>query len=488
MNRTPPGFDARGLPAGRRGSHAGATVLGSFHLLREIGCGSFAVAYLARQLGTERHAVVKIPHRHLMEETDRGERIRSRFAAELRASTRVSHHNIAVVYTAGDIEDGLPAIAMEYVPGRMLARELASEAPLSPEEAGRLGCQIASALGAVHSAGIIHRDVSPRNIIAGTDSDRNARYVLLDFGIAKLDGLGNRTLGAVGTPRYMAPEQMHGRAVPRSDMFALGAVLWWALTGKEHLAGIDGVGGLLAWHLDRPEAPDPRQVRPSIPAPVARLMSRLLHPDPEQRPSARAFAAAWARLMRDWSESPRVGQGAGGDAGEDAGDTEIDARAVPAHADSTSAGAGDSAPVLPQTLDSTGESQDGDVLAGSGARTEEHGAGPGAPSGGIGAARARSRPQLTTTLERFLGLMPEWLQDLQEATHHGDALAIVRVCTRIGDSARLMSADQLARLSEILAGLAGDGILDQAVGFVREIEAEFQRWFRELLDSRQSSL
>jgi eukaryotic-like serine/threonine-protein kinase len=198
MRHKPPGFDA-GVPAtGSSSSRIGTTVLGSFHLLGELGGGSFAVAYLARQIGTERHAVVKIPHRHLMEQSDGGERIRSRFAAELRASTRVRHPHIAVVYTAGDAEDGVPAIAMEHVPGPVLAKQLAAEAPLPPREAGRLGCQIASALGAVHSAGIIHRDVTPRNIIASTDTEGDSRYVLLDFGIAKLDGL------AIAPPAWWA--------------------------------------------------------------------------------------------------------------------------------------------------------------------------------------------------------------------------------------------------------------------------------------------
>lgn len=445
MTRKPPGPDDHD-PLGSSSSRAGTKVLGSFHLLREIGGGSFAVAYLARQIGTERYAVVKIPHGYLMEESDGGEHLRSRFAAELRASTRVGHPNVAVVYTAGDTEDGMPAIAMEYVPGPVLSRLLAAEAPLPPMEASRLGCQIASALGAVHAAGIVHRDVSPRNIIASTDAEGNSRYVLLDFGIAKLDGRANRTLGMVGTPRYMAPEQMRGRAVPQSDMFGLGAILWWALTREVYMAGTKELSGLVSRQLDQREPPDPRDVRPSIPAPVAGLMSRLLHPEPDRRPGARAFAEEWMRLMRAWSESEPSA----------ARDTDIDAQ-VQGFDDVTDLVAASAAPVVPQTLDSTSESQDGPA-------------------------------QLTTTLERFLGVMPEWLQDLQEAARRHDGPTLVRLCTRIADTARLMSADQLARLSEILAGLADDGILDQAAGFVREIEAEFQRWFRELLDSRQSSV
>jgi serine/threonine protein kinase len=449
MRRRPPGFDARVPATGGGGSRIGATVLGSFHLLGEIGGGSFAVAYLARQIGTERHAVVKIPHRHLMEESDQGERIRSRFAAELRASTRVRHPNIAVVYTAGDIEGGVPAIAMEHVPGPVLAKQLEAEAPLSPQEALRLGCQIASALGAVHSAGIIHRDVTPRNIIASTDTDANSRYVLLDFGIAKVDGLANRTAGMVGTPRYMAPEQIRGRAVSQSDMFGLGAILWWALTAEKYMAETSKLSGLLERQLDQREPPDPRHVRPSIPAPVARLISQLLHPESEQRPAARAFAEAWMHVMRDWSQSWSPAP-----AGPDT-------RLAPGSADGADATSGDGAPVVSQTLDSTAETQTGNFPA---------------------------APEITTNLEHVLGLMPEWLQDLREAARRHDAPAIVQVCTRIAGHARVTSADQLARLSEILAGLADDGILDQAVGFVREIEGEFHRWFRELLDARQRSM
>jgi serine/threonine protein kinase len=451
MKPRPPGSGTGEPSAGSSDPRVGDTVLGSFHLQRRLAGGAFAVAYLARQLGTERYAVVKIPHLHLMDESEDAAHIRSRFAAELRASTRVSHPNIAVVYTAGDTADGVPAIAMEYVPGPMLARQLATAAPLSPAEAGRLGCQIASALGAVHAAGIIHRDVTPRNIIASSDAEGCSRHVLLDFGIAKLDGLANRTLGMVGTPRYMAPEQMRGRAVPQSDMFGLGAVLWWALTAREYLAETAGLAGVVLRQLQQREPPDPRELRPSLPAPVAELVSRLLHPDAEQRPDARTFAETWMRLTRDWSESqPAAAVHASPDAGA--------ARILDA---GTGEAARGSTPVLPETLDSTGESLDGYPL------------------------RAQQQPM---TLERFLGVMPEWLTDLQEAVLGQDSAAIVEVCDRIAGSARLMGADRLARHSDILAGLAEDEILDQASGFLREIQAEFQRWFRELLQSRQSSL
>jgi hypothetical protein len=243
-------------------------------------------------------------------------------------------------------------------------------------------------------------------------------------------------------------------------MFGLGAILWWALTTEKYMAGTDKVSGLLSRQLDQREAPDPRHVRPSIPAPVARLVSQLLHPEPEQRLGARAFVEAWMHVMRDWSQSWSPAP-----AGPDA-------PVVPDSDDGACVDAGDNVPVVPQTVDSTAETQTGDIPAAVGA--EAHG--------------ARRAAQFTTTLENVLGVMPEWLQDLREASRRRDAPTIVQVCTCIADQARLMRADQLARRSETLAGLAADGILDQSDGFVREIDAEFQKWFRELLDSRQRSI
>jgi hypothetical protein len=150
------------------------------------------------------------------------------------------------------------------------------------------------------------------------------------------------------------------------------------------------------------------------------------------------------------------------------------ARVIPGADDSAGVDSGDSVPVVPQTLDSTAETQTGNI--------------PAAGAEGVEARGSSRTAQLTTTLENVLGVMPEWLQDLREASRRRDAPTIVQVCTCIADHARLMRADQLARRSETLAGLAADGILDQSDGFVREIDAEFQRWFRELLASRQRSI
>lgn len=446
------------------GSRIGTTVLGSFYLLRELGRGSYATAYLAQQVGTERHAVVKIPHPHLLE-SDSNQRIRSRFAAELRASTRVHHPNIATVYTAGDTEDGVPAIAMEHVPGRMLRALLETEAPLPPSSIGILGCQIASALGALHAAGIVHRDVTPRNILASADAEGRERYVLLDFGIAELGDLPGQPLGAVGTPRYMPREQVYGRAGPQSDMFALGAILWWALTGKEYLTDIDSMQSVLQRQIEQTAAPDPRDIQPSLPDPIAHMVSRLLHPDPRIRPAARVFAGEWPALVDDWSRSSSQQ------------DPHHPAAARPGAPERARTGVG----TADVTVDIAADVNTTALLSNqswpNAAAEAPHISGQRAGSG--------SGPGMGITLERFVGIMPEWLQDLHEAVARGDREAVIWICNRIGDSTRLMGADHLARLTDIVARLADDGMLDQVAGFVTEIEEEFHKAFRELLHIHQ---
>ena len=123
----------------------GDVVLGSFKLLKRIGSGAFATAYLAHQQGTDRKAVVKIPHRHLLN-GESGDSIRARFAAELRASSRINHPNIATVYTAGDTHGSIPTIAMEYVAGYSLRKVLKTRAPAHGALGGQAG--LSNGLGA----------------------------------------------------------------------------------------------------------------------------------------------------------------------------------------------------------------------------------------------------------------------------------------------------------------------------------------------------
>ena len=274
----------------------GRVELGSFHLLGLLGQGSFASAFLANQLGTDRQAVVKIAHEHLLQRADRGA-IKARFLDEVRASTRCQHPNLVTVYTAGETHDGLPAIAMEFVPGDALESCLERSAPLGITELAYFP-QLASALATIHRMGIVHRDVSPGNIIVTRDHDGSPRAKLLDFGIAKLEGV-SQSRGPMGTPRYAAPEQVTGSAVPASDVYGLGAILWWALAGRPYLGELDTVDRIVSHQLHMTSAPDPREVNQRAAPSLAELAMRMLSPKPEERPTSEEVLARWPAALTE---------------------------------------------------------------------------------------------------------------------------------------------------------------------------------------------
>ncbi len=260
-----------------------------------LGKGAYATAYLADQLGTDRRAVVKIANRHVLEE-DGSDVVRGQFLDEARAATRVVHPNLVTIYTTGETSDGLPAIAMEFVPGDSFDSLLERSAPLS---FAQLDCirQVASALAEVHRNGVVHRDVSPGNVIV-TAGFGGFTAKLLDFGIAKVAGSSSRSFGPAGTPRYVAMEQIHGNATTASDVFSLGAVLWWALTGVEYLIEHKTIGAIVTHMSNQTDAPDPRAVNPDVPPSLAQLVQQMLHPDPERRISARQVAEGWPKVLR----------------------------------------------------------------------------------------------------------------------------------------------------------------------------------------------
>jgi serine/threonine protein kinase len=271
----------------------GQVVLGSFRLERRLGAGAFAVAYLAQQLGTDRRAVVKLPHPYLLE-GPHGAEIRRRFAVEARAATRVSHPNVVTVYTVGETSDGIPAIAMEFVEGESLSTRLEAEAPLPLVQLGALGVQLGEALLALHEVGIVHRDLAPSNVMVCTHSDELS-VTLLDFGVAKLLEAPTKTLGPMGTPGYLAPEQLQGQVTPRTDVYSLGAILWWALTGRERPD--DFSDGSLLRRLGSPRGPNPLSVRPDAPPRLAEVVSNMLIPAYERRLSVEGFLHDWRAAL-----------------------------------------------------------------------------------------------------------------------------------------------------------------------------------------------
>jgi predicted Ser/Thr protein kinase len=204
----------------------GTVLRNRWEIGRELGRGGYSVVYLARDRELGGDVALKL----LVPPPAAAEIARERMRREVQAVRGLSHENIVAVYDF--VEEGpWSFILMEYVAGPDLQVQVRDRGPLSPEQAVRLGRDIAAALGRAHRHGILHRDVKPQNVLL----DPDGRYRLTDFGSARLDGqLGVTTTGALtGTPDYAAPELLAGRrGDARADLYALGLTLYFALTGE----------------------------------------------------------------------------------------------------------------------------------------------------------------------------------------------------------------------------------------------------------------
>lgn len=212
-----------------------------------------------------------------------------RFETEARNACELNNEHIAQIYEYGESEDGMPFIAMEYVPGRNLSQSL-REKGLSVADSVEVAESVAEALAEAHHKGVVHRDIKPSNIRI---TDRGTVKVL-DFGLAKVvrerisaaatPADDTRTLegSVVGTPAYMSPEQCRGRGVDgRSDLFALGSVLYECLTGKPAFTGVNAVEILARVMEVTP--PPPSQWNPLVPRELDRIVQKLLAKDPGLR-------------------------------------------------------------------------------------------------------------------------------------------------------------------------------------------------------------
>ncbi len=206
---------------------------------------------------------------------------RMRFLREGPTSASFSHPNAVTVFDAGE-DDGVLYIVMELVDGPSLAARLASDGPLPIDEAVRIARQVLAALAAAHTAGIVHRDVKPANVLLGADGVAK----LADFGIAKrfdeLDDSITRTGTVIGTPRYLAPEQALGSPVtPASDVYSMGLLLFEMLGGRTPFRGDSPISVVMAQQSH--VAPDVRTLRADIPPQLASTVARALERDPSAR-------------------------------------------------------------------------------------------------------------------------------------------------------------------------------------------------------------
>ena len=217
------------------------TELGHYRIVRLLGSGGMGDVYLARDLTLERDVAIKLlPADGRDQDDTRGHLLR-----EAQAAAALDHPNICHVHEVGQTDDGRAFIVMQYVEGDTLSAVL-RRGPMPVRDALALGAQVAEALAVAHKRGIVHRDLKPHNVIVTP----SGRPKLLDFGLAKLVHASAVTpdanvqsahtlVGVVkGTPAYMSPEQVQQRPIDgRSDLFALGALLFECLTGRRAFDG-----------------------------------------------------------------------------------------------------------------------------------------------------------------------------------------------------------------------------------------------------------
>jgi serine/threonine protein kinase len=262
--------------------------IGKYELGDKIGQGSFGVVYTALDTELEREVALKVlnPSHH----GDRDALVR--FLREARAAARIPHPGIVTVHDCGrwlpEGGDELAFIAMERLHGESVTARLDRIGKMRPEEAAEVARQIASALEAAHRAEVLHRDLKPDNVFLVPDPavPSSERVKVLDFGLAKIGTSRHTQLGSVfGTPLYMSPEQCRssGMIDARSDIYALGCILFELVTGRAPFEGAIYV--VLEQQLHE-EAPRARDFAPETPETLDALIARMLEKDPDDRPAS----------------------------------------------------------------------------------------------------------------------------------------------------------------------------------------------------------
>jgi eukaryotic-like serine/threonine-protein kinase len=244
------------------------------YLLEErLGKGGMGQVWRAHDQRLDRTVGIKVMAPELTEQPE----FLVRFLREAQSIARISHPNVVSVLDFGESED-IPFLVMEYVPGRPLS-ELTG-APMDPDRARAIVAQAADASGAAHVQGVIHRDLKPANILLTDDG----RVKLVDFGIASLKNVDRitQTGTTIGSPHYISPEQATGdKASPRSDVYALGAVLFELLTGERPFEG-ESVAAVAMAHVDEAARP-PSELVPGLDPQLDAIVLKALAKNPNER-------------------------------------------------------------------------------------------------------------------------------------------------------------------------------------------------------------
>jgi serine/threonine-protein kinase len=255
-----------------------AVLLDRFRVLRQIGKGGFGTIYLVEDSAIQEQIILKVLNPHLALD----EMAIKRFVQELKLTRSITHPNVIRIYDFLDL-GGARAVSMEYFPSKDLGKLIRAEKAIAPDKGLRILDQVCDGLAAAHSAGVVHRDIKPANILVGPDGN----VKIVDFGLASVEQrMGSRLTKSgilIGTPEYMAPEQISGAEVGhRADIYALGILMYEMFTGVRPYTAETPVK-ILFQHLEGTPAPMTDHV-PGIPDAVVALTMDCMAKEPQDRP------------------------------------------------------------------------------------------------------------------------------------------------------------------------------------------------------------
>lgn len=274
----------------------GDTLAGKYRVDRVLGVGGMGVVVAATHLDLDSKVAIKVMRDELLSDPSAVQRL----MLEARSAAKIKSAHVARVLDVSTLPNGVPYIVMEFLDGCDLGQLLAERGALPVEQVADFLLQACEALAEAHAAQIIHRDLKPENLFVARDADGSPTIKVVDFGISKQLGpsASERALTnpstAVGSPQYMAPEQMQGRQVDvRADIWALGAILYQSVTGKHAFDG-QTLPEVCAKVLGQ-EPVSLRSLKPQVPSELEVVVLRCLKKNPEERYSdVASFATALA--------------------------------------------------------------------------------------------------------------------------------------------------------------------------------------------------
>ncbi len=282
---------------------AGRVLSDRYELEDRLGTGGMGEVWAAHDHVIRRRVAVKLLH----PQRD-GDDAAELFFREARTAGGLNHPGVVTIYDIGRSTDGTLFLVMELLAGRDLGKVLRQEGPPEISVALDWATQVADALAVAHLAGVVHRDLKPANLMLTP----SGTVKILDFGIARYVSTVTRASRIIGTPDYMPPERLEGKAGDgRADLYSLGCLLHELLTGRTPFAGLDAAALMFA-HVGR-EAEPPSTHRPEVPAGLDRLVTDLLAKDPAHRPPTAGDVGDRLRALAAVHRIPTVAAPAGGD-------------------------------------------------------------------------------------------------------------------------------------------------------------------------------